>query len=65
MSGQPSKDDPYSHPLDFVWRDGGRNAAKIAIRKPKGWKSDPQFDEDLYFEAYRAKMVLDAMWVGA
>jgi hypothetical protein len=60
-----AKDDPYSHPLDFVWRQESKHSAKIAGRKPSGWKDDPSFDEDQYFEAYRAKMILDAMWVGA
>jgi hypothetical protein len=57
--------DPYDNPEDFVWLpDSGRHTAKIALRKPAGWKLDPLFDEAKYAEEYREAMIRDSQWVG-
>jgi hypothetical protein len=58
-------DNPFDHAEDFIWRnDGGKNGARIAVRKPKDWRSDPHFDENQYWDHYRAKMILDSQWIG-
>jgi hypothetical protein len=59
-----SKESPYDHPQDFIWSEGDKHTASIAVRKPSGWAEDPAFDEGKYFEAYRSAMIADSQWCG-
>jgi hypothetical protein len=65
MTAPHKHDDPFSHPLDYVWReDGHHHGPMVAVRKPAGWKDDPAFDDEKFYQDFRAARLLDDQWVG-